>query len=68
MTIQQKKCNFNIIGGQAKGTYRFNTGYYGLTDMPAEFQKAIDKILYNLSNTLFSGRYHYCYRRWFTKP
>ena len=42
--------NFNIIGGQATGTYRFNTGFYGLTDMPAEFQKATDKTLYNLKN------------------
>ena len=46
-----KQCNFNIIGGQATETYRFNTGFYGLTDMPAEFPKAIDKILYNLKNT-----------------
>ena len=46
-----KQCNFNIIGGQATGTYRFNNGFYGLTDMPAELQKAIDKTLYNLSNT-----------------
>ena len=40
-----KHGNFNMIGGQATGTYRFNTGFYGLTDMPAEFQKAIDKIV-----------------------
>ena len=46
-----KQCNFNIIGCQATGTYRFNTGFYRLTDMPAEFQKAIDKTLYNLKNT-----------------
>ena len=46
-----KQCNFKIIGGQASGTYRFNSDFYGLTDMPAEFQKAIDKTLYNLSNT-----------------
>ena len=46
-----KHCNFNIIGGQATGTYRFNTGFYGLTDMPAEFQKAIDITLANLTNT-----------------
>ena len=37
-----KYYNFNIIGGQATGTYRFNTGLYGLTDMPADFQKAVD--------------------------
>ena len=35
-------CNFNMVGGDATGTYRFLTGFYGLTDMPAEFQKAID--------------------------
>ena len=46
-----KQCNFNIIGGQATGTYRFNNGFYGLTDMPAEFQKAIEKTLYNITNT-----------------
>ena len=50
-----KQCNFNIIGGQATGTNRFNTEFYGLTDMPAKFQKAIDKTLYNLSIT-FSFR------------
>ena len=46
-----KHCNFNIVGGRATGTYRFLTGFYGLTDMPAEFQKAIDNTLMNLSNT-----------------
>ena len=29
-----KHCNFNIVGGRATGTYRFKTGFYGLTDMP----------------------------------
>ena len=33
-------------------TYRFKTGLYGLTDMPAEFQKAIDCTLAGLTNTL----------------
>ena len=33
------------------GTYRFKTGFYGLTDMPAEFQKAIDCTLAGLDNT-----------------
>ena len=32
-----KQCNFNNVGGQATGTYRFVTGFYGLADMPAEF-------------------------------
>ena len=46
-----KQCNFDIIGGLVTGTYRFNTSFYRLTNMPAEFQKAIDKTLYNLKNT-----------------
>ena len=46
-----KHSNFNIIGGQATGTYRLNTGFYGLTNMSAEFQKAIDITLLNLTNT-----------------
>ena len=37
----RKHCNFNILGGQATGTYRFPTGYYGLTDMPATSQKTV---------------------------
>ena len=40
-----KHCNFNIVGGQATGTYRFLTGFYGLADMPAEFQKTMDRTL-----------------------
>ena len=45
------QCNFSIIGGQATGTYQFQTGFYGLTDMPAEFQKAIDLTLNNEKDT-----------------
>ena len=33
------------------GTYKFQTGFYGLTDMPAEFQKAMDYTLIGLQNT-----------------
>ena len=40
-----KHCNFSILGGKATGTYRFKTGFYGLTDMPTEFQKAMDRTL-----------------------
>ena len=40
-----KHCNFSILGGKATGTYRFLTGFYGLTDMPTEFQKAMDRTL-----------------------
>ena len=32
-------------------TFRFKTGFYRLTDMPAEFQKAIDCTLAGLTNT-----------------
>ena len=33
------------------GTYRFKTGIYSLTDMPAEFQKAMGCTLIGLKNT-----------------
>ena len=46
-----KQCNFNNVGGNATGTYRFLTGFYGLTDMPAEFQKAMDRTLNHSKNT-----------------
>ena len=45
------RCNFQIIGGKATGTYRFITGFYGLTVMSTEFQKAMDSELVNLPNT-----------------
>ena len=44
-------CNFNIISGDMTGTYRFQTRFYGLTDMPTEFQKAMDYTLIGLQNT-----------------
>ena len=46
-----KHCNFQIIGGKATGTYKFVTGFYGLTVMPTEFQKAMDTELANIPNT-----------------
>ena len=46
-----RHCNFNIICVDATGTYCFKTGFYGLTDMPAEFQKAMDYTVVGLSNT-----------------
>ena len=46
-----KHCNFNIVSGDMTSTYRFKTGFYGLTDMPAEFQKAMDYTLIGLKNT-----------------
>ena len=44
-------CNFNLLSGDMTGTYRFKTGFYNLTDIPAEVQKAIDCTLAGLTNT-----------------
>ena len=33
----------SILGEKVTGTYRFDNGFYGLTDMPATFEKTIDK-------------------------
>ena len=44
-----KHCNFNIVCGEFTGTYRFKAGFYGLTDMPKEFQKAKENTLQGLS-------------------
>ena len=46
-----RHCNFNIISVERTGTYRFITGFYGLTDMPAAFQKVMDYTLVGLKNT-----------------
>ena len=46
-----RHCNFILVNGDMTGTYRFKTGFYGLTDMPAEFQKAIDSTLTGLTIT-----------------
>ena len=47
----REQCNFSLFGGNATGTYQFQTGLYGLADMPADFQKAIDLTLTNCTNT-----------------
>ena len=47
----QKHCNFNILGGNATGTYRFLNGFYGLTDLPATFQKMMDTTLDGVDST-----------------
>ena len=39
--VTQKHCNFNILVGNTTGAYRFINGFYGLTDMPVRFQKAM---------------------------
>ena len=46
-----KHCSLNIICGESTGTYRFKTRFYGLTDMPAEFQKGMDYTLVGRQNT-----------------
>ena len=46
-----KHCNFKNFCGESTGTYSFKTGVYGLTDMPAEFQKAMDYTLVRLQNS-----------------
>ena len=36
------QCNFSIVGGDITGTYQILTGFYGLGDMPNEFQRVMD--------------------------
>ena len=48
VSLEQKtseQCNFSPVGGKSTGFYRFKNGFYGLTSMPAEFQKVIDNLL-----------------------
>ena len=40
-----KQGNFSIVGGDITGTYQFLTGFYGLDDMPNEFQRVMDSTL-----------------------
>ena len=46
-----KQCNFSIVGGETTGTYRFLTGFYGLGDMPNEFQRVMDSLLKEIAFT-----------------
>ena len=46
-----RHCNFNLVSGDMTGTNRFKTGFYSPTDMPAEFQKAIDCTLAGVTGT-----------------
>ena len=46
----REQCNFSLIGGNATGTYKFQTRFYGITDIPAEFQKVVDLTLTNCNN------------------
>ena len=51
-SVTSSHCNFNTLCGDATGTYRFKTGFYGLTDMPTEFQKAMDCTLQGLEGVI----------------
>ena len=46
-------CDFNIIGDKCTWIYRFKWAFYGLTDIPAEFQKAMYCTLACLTNIYF---------------
>ena len=48
LNLTSSHCNFSILCGEATSTYRFKTGFYGLTDMATEFQKAVDCTLQGL--------------------
>ena len=43
--LTAKHCKFQINGGKSTGTYRFITGFYGLSFMPTVFQKVMDNLL-----------------------
>ena len=51
-SVTSSHFNLNILCGDATGTYRFKTGFYGLTDMPTEFQKAMDCTLQVLEGVI----------------
>ena len=45
------QCNFNIVEGEVTGSYRFKNRFYGLGDMPSEFQRIMDRMTEKLLNT-----------------
>ena len=51
-SLTSSHCKLNILCGEATGTYHFKTGFYGLTDMPIEFQKAMDCTLQGLEGVI----------------
>ena len=51
-SVSSSHCNFNILCGDATGTYRFRTRFYGLTDMPNEFQKAMGCTMQGLEGVI----------------
>ena len=50
-TLANSACSFSIVGGETTGTYRFLTGFYGLGNMPNEFQRVMDSLLKDIPFT-----------------
>ena len=48
--LTKRHCNFQMVGGKSTGTYRFTTGFNGLSVMPTEFQKLMDLTLANVNS------------------
>ena len=46
-------CNFNTIKGDITVTCRFETGFYGLPDMHADFQKSTEYTLKQLKSNYY---------------
>ena len=52
------QCSFQSFGHKATGTYRFITGFSGLTAMPTEFQRINNKNLEGLVEHIYLQRRH----------
>ena len=48
-----KHCNFNTFCEDPTGTYRFKTGFYGLTYMRAEFPENNELYTYSSKKTFY---------------
>ena len=51
-TFKSNQCNFSIVGCDITGTYQFLTGFYGLGNLPNEFQRVVDP---DLGSILFTN-------------
>ena len=50
-TDTSKQCNFIIVESETTGIYRFSTGFYGMGDMPNNFQRVMDSLLKDIPFT-----------------
>ena len=50
-TKAAEQCSFQIVGAEPTGTYRFSTGFCGLTTKSTELQKKLNQTLDGFSNT-----------------